>query len=136
MKNEKYKIFGIGLHRTGTSSLNEALNILGYRSIHTPLDIYPDIDTRIIDKYDAFTDNPIPLLYKQLDRLYPGAKFILTTRDLDSWIKSVKWLFTTGSIIFNWDKYPIVNNIHYDCYGVSFFDEQIFKKDGTAFMKR
>jgi hypothetical protein len=30
------KIFGIGLSRTGTSSLNEALEILGYRSIHFP----------------------------------------------------------------------------------------------------
>jgi hypothetical protein len=30
------KIFGIGLSRTGTSSLNEALEILGYRSVHFP----------------------------------------------------------------------------------------------------
>lgn len=31
------KIFGIGLSRTGTGSLNEALRILGYRSIHFPV---------------------------------------------------------------------------------------------------
>lgn len=31
------KIFGIGLSRTGTSSLNEALEILGYRSRHFPI---------------------------------------------------------------------------------------------------
>ena len=34
---EKGKIFGIGLSRTGTSSLNEALKILGYNSIHFPI---------------------------------------------------------------------------------------------------
>lgn len=33
----KQKVFGIGLSRTGTSSLNEALEFLGYRSIHFPL---------------------------------------------------------------------------------------------------
>lgn len=31
------KVFGIGLSRTGTSSLNEALEILGYRSVHFPI---------------------------------------------------------------------------------------------------
>jgi len=31
------KVFGIGLSRTGTSSLNEALELLGYRSIHFPI---------------------------------------------------------------------------------------------------
>ncbi len=31
------KVFGIGLSRTGTSSLNEALNILGFQSFHFPI---------------------------------------------------------------------------------------------------
>jgi hypothetical protein len=33
----KQKVFGIGLSRTGTSSLNEALEFLGYRSVHFPI---------------------------------------------------------------------------------------------------
>ena len=32
------KIFGLGLSKTGTSSLGEALNILGINTIHYPFD--------------------------------------------------------------------------------------------------
>ena len=122
------KIFGIGIHRTGTSSLNQALQMLGYKSVHTLLDIYPTIDTKLIEKYDSLTDFPIPLLYKQLDILYPNAKFILTTRDINSWLKSVRWLFTSGKVIFKWDQYPIVNDIHSEFYGIPFFEENAFIK--------
>ncbi|MBL4587664.1 MAG: hypothetical protein JKX84_11510 [Flavobacteriales bacterium] len=34
---KQHKIFGIGLSRTGTSSLNRALEILGSRSVHFPI---------------------------------------------------------------------------------------------------
>lgn len=34
---DENKVFGIGLSRTGTSSLNEALKILGYNSVHFPI---------------------------------------------------------------------------------------------------
>jgi len=43
----------------------------------------------IADQYDVFRDNPWPVLYRQLDQLYPGSKFILTLRGEDKWIKSV-----------------------------------------------
>lgn len=39
-------------------------------------------------KYDAFEDDPWPLLYKEMDKAFPGSKFILTERDADSWYKS------------------------------------------------
>lgn len=45
--------------------------------------------THTIDRYDAVEDNPYPLIYKELDRLYPGSKFILTLREPNSWYKSV-----------------------------------------------
>ena len=44
------KIFGIGLSRTGTSSLNEALEMIGYRSIHFPI-IMENTSTRAKLKY-------------------------------------------------------------------------------------
>jgi len=37
LKNRSNKIFGIGLPKTGTTSLNKALQILGYRSVHSPI---------------------------------------------------------------------------------------------------
>ena len=36
VENRSNKIFGIGMPKTGTSSLREALEILGYRSVHSP----------------------------------------------------------------------------------------------------
>lgn len=36
--NTKFKVFGIGLSRTGTTSLGTALNQLGIKTIHYPHD--------------------------------------------------------------------------------------------------
>lgn len=81
------KIFGIGMSRTGTTSLTNALKILGYSCIHYP----HTLDE--IKKYDAATDAPVALAFKELDQQYPGSKFVLTLRDSTSWLKSMKWLF-------------------------------------------
>ena len=35
---ENQKVFGLGLSRTGTTSLGRALNILGIKTIHYPCD--------------------------------------------------------------------------------------------------
>ncbi len=37
IKNQR-KVFGLGLSKTGTSSLTDALNLLGIRSTHYPHD--------------------------------------------------------------------------------------------------
>jgi hypothetical protein len=94
------KIFGIGLNKTGTSSLHRALELLGYRSLH-----FGDLDTndqilRAIDERkpmlscldpepDAISDVVLVTYYFYLaDVQYPGAKFILTLRDIDEWLDS------------------------------------------------
>lgn len=38
--------------------------------------------------FDCFQDMPWPMFYKELENVYPDAKFILTSRNVDSWIKS------------------------------------------------
>jgi len=108
------KIFGIGLTRTGTTSLTEALKILGYSAVHCPMS-YEEID-----QHDASTDTPVAARFEFLDLLYPNSKFILTTRDVDSWIESATslqrsiddplWKLETRSIlwkslIFNKEKF-------------------------------
>ena len=80
------KIFGIGLTRTGTTSLAEALKILGYSAKHLPMS-YHDIEI-----HDASTDTPVAARFPILDVFYPNSKFILTTRDKDSWIISAESL--------------------------------------------
>lgn len=91
------KIFGIGMPKTGTSSLNSALGILGVRSCHFPADptTIQEIRTAhyrlsILDRYDALTDIPVPAIFAQLDSHWPNSKFILTVRDLDHWLNSCR----------------------------------------------
>lgn len=78
--------------------MNRALSALGYRvspdswKLLTPV-LHQDWEqvAEHIDRYDAFEDNPIPQIFKELDAMYPDSKFILTVRDSDSWYKSVKY---------------------------------------------
>jgi len=95
------KIFGLGLSKTGTTSLNQALNQLGYRTLHFPSDgtteseIYQflkgttqQLRLTILDSYDGITDQPVCPIYKALDRSYPGSKFIMTVREKQDWLRS------------------------------------------------
>lgn len=94
------KIFCIGFQKTGTTSLGKALEILGY-DVCGPIGVTdPRIGEKAIDwaietipHFDAFQDNPWPLLYKELDAMCPGSKFILTTRPPHSWIRSMRKYF-------------------------------------------
>jgi hypothetical protein len=98
------KVFCIGFHKTGTTSLAVALKALGYR-VTGPNGVRdPDIRrnalpmaTALVDRFDAFRDNPWPLLYREMDLAYPGSKFILTLRSSDSWIRSQVRHFGEGS---------------------------------------
>jgi hypothetical protein len=90
------KVFGIGFHKTGTSTLDIALKKLGYNVCGVRHDLTEklfehDLNPifKIVDKYDAFQDNPWPILYKELDKRYSHSKFILTLRNEDKWIQSV-----------------------------------------------
>lgn len=91
------KIFGIGLSRTATHSLNEALNMLGYNVIHYPKDkiaakeiMNAQYELSILEKYDGITDITVVPFYAQLDKIYPNSKFILTTRNIEDWQRSIK----------------------------------------------
>lgn len=90
------KVFGIGFHKTGTSSLAAALRLLGHRvtgpdrvwSISSYEEITDVIDSRL-QYYDAFQDNPYPMAYKYIDRTVSDCRFILTVRDEKEWIQSI-----------------------------------------------
>lgn len=93
------KIFCTGLYRTGTSSLHLAVTKLGYRSIHHHAFLRmvermnTDAGRRLLwgveSMFDVFIDGRIMYLFRELDRQYPGSKFICTQRDEDSWVRSV-----------------------------------------------
>ena len=92
----KTKVFGIGFHKTATTSLAAALKRLGYRVTGPNGVDNPNIANevyamafRLADEFDGFQDNPWPMLYKELDVRYPGSKFVLTIRPPEEWIRSV-----------------------------------------------
>jgi len=119
------KVFGIGMQRTGLTSLTGALNQLGVKSIQCPAQLFDDRHHDISREYDGFLDNPVQLLYKELDREYPNSKFIFTTRDEAGWLKSIEWLFTTGAIKFKEAK-KLFDPFHQQFYGTTRFDEKKF----------
>jgi len=90
-------IIGVGFQKTGTSSLREALKVLDFRVKDTtkraliPI-LKKDYQSilRMLKNYDAVEDTPWYMIYKELDKLIPNSKFILTIRDEESWYLSVK----------------------------------------------
>lgn len=83
----KEKVFGVGLSRTGTVSLTTALKRLGYRAKHYP-DLFQVIE--LSKRFDALTDTPVIVFMEALDRLWPEARFVLTVREEESWIRSLR----------------------------------------------
>ena len=82
------KVIGIGLPKTGTTSLKQAFISLGLKfgGIHTLFD----------KSYEAHCGDSFCLpkdKYKTMDLDFPGAKFILTLRkDVDTWYDSIcRW---------------------------------------------
>lgn len=83
----KPKIFGVGLSRTGTVSLTAALKRLGWNAVHYP-HLFRVIE--LANQVDALTDTPVIVYMEALDRLYPDARFVLTVREEESWIDSLR----------------------------------------------
>ena len=131
------KIFGIGLSKTGTTSLAGALEILGYRTRDYPglLTYVPgdlaSIDPLVLEQNEALTDTPIPSFYQALDQRYPGAKFILTVRDMNGWLLSCKKQFTPKLAEKQNDAH---NRLFMDLYGTTVFDEQLFRRGYQRFV--
>jgi len=115
------KIFGIGLPKTGTSSLAKAISILGYRVLHNPYEWRKNIYDKGL--YQAPNDNWDVVCnfgewnYPQFDRLYPGSCFILTLRPKDLWLETCKKWF---------GKTPGNENVRIDIFGTKVFSTEQF----------
>ncbi|KER22417.1 hypothetical protein T265_14864, partial [Opisthorchis viverrini] len=114
--NSPILVIGVGVERTGTKSLQEALEIL-YRSpcYHSSeivqnhpehVDVWLKIFTTtktakkrqileelvksVFDGYLATVGHPACTIYKQLLDIYPEAKVIITTRPSLQWLESMR----------------------------------------------
>ncbi|WP_298236975.1 sulfotransferase family protein [uncultured Algibacter sp.] len=103
MSANKEKVFVIGFQKTGTTSLEHALQFLGYRVYGGDKNLMKYTNTedlkayikKSLDSWDAAQDMPWPLFYKELYDLYPDAKYILTIRDTNKWLRSVVTYFAS-----------------------------------------
>jgi hypothetical protein len=109
------KVWGIGLARTGTATLCEVFRRLGYETVlHNPH--FPSLETA-----DAAADNECALFYRYLDYRFPGSKFILTTRALQDWLKSMKFILETYPVRSRQENIAIFRRM--TLYGTVSFDE-------------
>jgi hypothetical protein len=131
------RIFGIGMHKTGTTSLHAALEILGidsahWVSAHWAKAIWCEVNalgkSETMERHYALCDLPIPQLYIRLDQYYPGSKFILTIRDEEKWLESARrhWSREHNKFRSSWDTDPFTHTIHKAIYGRKQFDAEIF----------
>lgn len=76
----------------------------------------------IFQKYNAFSDLPIPLYYKDLFYKFPNSKFIYTYREEESWIKSIEWNIKVG--FKYWNLGFLEEELMLQTYGTIKFDKK------------
>ncbi|UJR14405.1 hypothetical protein I4U23_001402 [Adineta vaga] len=99
------RVIGVGLPRTGTSSVKAALEILGFGPCHHMTELMNEPDRivefirayagekvdfrRLMKGYGSTVDAPTFDFYKEIQQAYPDAKIILTVRDSnEKWFES------------------------------------------------
>ncbi len=102
---QRPKVFCIGYHKTGTTSLYAALKTLGYRVTGPVGEGWTaerfraegaELCVETMQRFDAAEDMPWPLFYRELDAAYPGSKFVLTVREPEAWFSSIANHFGDG----------------------------------------
>ncbi len=126
------KIFGIGAHKTGTTTLERCLAYLDFlpqaawanSSFLTKnwaeADYAPII--RFAKAFCSFSDSPWNHsdFYRLLDQQFPRSKFILTIRDDASWFDSLRrWLTPEGSDKTSISSLPFGVEYHSMNYGMT-----------------
>jgi hypothetical protein len=130
------KIWGVGLGKTGTSTLEVVLQRMGFRTLdldewETSKFIIDNVARGIytfktMENYDALT-NACRYYYQCVDRHYPNSKFILTLREkeswLDSWEKHFNWWYKQKDV----DESVILSvHNHFAMFGCYFFSRERF----------
>jgi hypothetical protein len=108
------KIVGAGLGRTGTKSLQTALNMLGFGPCHHMVEVFMHPQTvplwidaaagnanwdAIFGGYHSVVDYPGAAYWREITSYYPDAKVVLSIRDADEWFDSTQaTIFAPGSM--------------------------------------
>ena len=94
----------------------------------------------ILEGLDAVTDSPIAATFEALDSGYPGSKFILTTREKESWLRSYSSLWAqVGPNLRENAHRPHARYIfafNRQLYGVADMDEELFARGYDQHLRR
>jgi Sulfotransferase domain/Sulfotransferase family len=108
------KVVGIGLNKTGTKTLGACLRHWGSDHISCSregFDLWTAANREalmhIVERHQSFDDWPWPLVYREIDRRFPGTKFVLTRRTTpEAWFSSLcKHAGRTGPTVFRKEIY-------------------------------
>ena len=108
------KVVGSGLGRTGTKSMQTALNRLGFGPCHHMVEVFAHPDSMalwveagagradweaIFKDYRSMVDYPGAAYWREIAAWYPDAKVLHTVRDADAWFDSTQaTIFASGSL--------------------------------------
>jgi hypothetical protein len=130
------KVFGIGLPKTGTTTLGQCFSILGYKHHSFDMDLARrvakgDVDSslRRAESFETFEDWPWFQLYERVFLAFPQAKFVLTVRrSTDDYILSLR-RHRERQGVFS-ESFP-VPCWWYDVFGYEphYWNEDAFRKD-------
>ena len=93
------KVFGIGLNKTGTTSLKLAMEYLGYRTSGSNKALLREVRKGNVEPairhsrdFDSFSDWPWPLIYRELHEEYGDRAFYILTRrsSFEKWFASIE----------------------------------------------
>ena len=131
-RSKPMRVLVLGSARTGTTSMLTALGNLGYRTYHmqelfkhpkqfrfwvnaiqsnfgdNPTYCAPDFEA-VVSDFDAVSDVPIVIFTPELLAAYPDAKVILTTRDPQKWVESMRSTIWQAQSWWTWDWLALFN---------------------------
>jgi hypothetical protein len=88
------KIFNLGLSKTGTTSFNSLMKELNLKSIHdTPISEHTIDELKKEFVYADCFSGTLAHRFKDIYEAWPQAKYILTTRNTKTWLKSARKQF-------------------------------------------
>jgi hypothetical protein len=116
-------VLGCGLSRTGTTSLAEALRLLGYRPIRYPLSI-----ASLERTYDAAVDITVVAWMDEIDQRFPDAKWVLTTRNETEWLQTMSVFVRRSMDVFEPDLVRFFMDIREQVYGSADFQEATWSR--------
>lgn len=140
------KVFNLGFSKTGTTSFEKAMSVMGYHVAHghwgynytyylTAMAVAEEWDEilRFTNIFDVFSDGPWgggTELYKVLTEHLPEAKFIMTMRPAENWYKS----FEKQLMFFDKDPKTALDTYRDHLFGSGYWFSKVFdieKIDGN-----